>query len=49
MEEKAAALRRLSRQWADKFPKIDVEYQEKARAMEESAEVLRKLLAERET
>ena len=43
------ALRRLSRQWADKFPKIEVEYQEKARAMEESAEVLRKLLAERET
>jgi two-component system, chemotaxis family, protein-glutamate methylesterase/glutaminase len=49
VEEKATALRRLGGQWAERFPSVEAEYREKARAMEKSADLLRRLLAERET
>ena len=45
MEEKAAALRRLSERWAERFPRMREDYEDRARELEASAEVLRGLLA----
>ena len=46
VEEKAAALRRLSVRWGDRYPKMEADYLARAKEMEQSAHVLRRLLAE---
>ena len=46
VEEKAAALRRLSERWHERYPRMGDEYRDKADQMDASAAVLRRLLAE---
>jgi two-component system chemotaxis response regulator CheB len=43
--EKAAGLRRLAERWPDRIPGISRDYEERARELDETAEVLRGLLA----
>ena len=45
MEEKAAALRRLGTEWNGRFPRMEAEYQVRAKEIEASVQVLRALLA----
>lgn len=45
VQEKAAALRRLSDRWAERLPAIRVQYEDRAAELDRTAEVLRKLLA----
>jgi two-component system chemotaxis response regulator CheB len=45
MEEKAAALRKLSQRWSERFPQMEVDYQARASELDASARVLRRLLA----
>jgi len=44
VEEKATLLRKLSQVWRDRQSRLAVDYEAKANAMEQSAQVLRKLL-----
>jgi two-component system chemotaxis response regulator CheB len=45
VEEKAAALRRLSERWDDRFPVVKADYEQRAGEMDNTAEVLRNLLS----
>jgi len=46
IEEKSTALRRLRRHWNGRYPKVEADYEAKARELDESAGLLRKLLTE---
>jgi hypothetical protein len=45
VEEKAATLRRLAERWPERLPSVKDDYEQRARALDHSAEVLRNLLA----
>ena len=45
IEEKAAALRRLAERWPDRLPDVKHEYEQRAGELEQSADVLRAMLA----
>ena len=45
VEEKAAALRKLSQRWSERFPQMEADYQARVSELDASARVLRRLLA----
>jgi two-component system chemotaxis response regulator CheB len=45
MEEKSAALRRLAERWPDRLPGVKRDYEQRARELDQSADVLRNMLA----
>ena len=45
MEEKAATLRRLAERWPERMPDVKKEYEQRASELEQSADVLRAVLA----
>jgi two-component system chemotaxis response regulator CheB len=48
MQEKAGALRRLAERWPDRIPGVKAEYQQRAEELDQSADVLRAMLAGRQ-